>query len=374
MVVSDALVEGCAGAVGGCVATVATYPLMRMTTLQTLRVRDRANAAAIAAAASPKDAEAAAAPPPGADDKARSTLEQLRALAQAHGWRALFTGLSAALAGTTVSQGVYFYLYSLLRGAAVRRRGGAAGAADPRGAGLGVTESLLVASLAGMGNVLLTNPIWIVATRMQSHRHAERGGDVGAGGGPESACASSAPPPPGALAVARSVYAEFGPAGFWKGVAPSLAMVINPTIQYALYEWLAAGRARARRARRGAAADAARPSAAEVFALGALAKAGATVLTYPLLTVKTRMMAARRGDAGPAYGSLAEAVARIGREEGLAGYYRGVRPKLVQSVLAAALLFAAKEKIMDATRAALAGAALAAAAPSAAKGRGKGCA
>jgi adenine nucleotide transporter 17 len=371
MVVSDALVEGCAGAVGGCVATVATYPLMRMTTLQTLRVRDRANAAAAAAAAAPKDAEAAP-PPPGADDEARSTLEQLRALARAHGWRALFTGLSAALAGTTVSQGVYFYLYSLLRGAAVRRRGGAAGAADPRGAGLGVAESLLVASLAGMGNVLLTNPIWIVATRMQSHRHAERGGSGAAGssGGPESACASSAPPPPGALAVARSVYAEFGLAGFWKGVAPSLAMVINPTIQYALYEWLAAARARARRARRGgaaAAAVAARPSAAEVFALGALAKAGATVLTYPLLTVKTRMMAARRGDAGRAYGSLAEAVARIGREEGVIGYYRGVRPKLVQSVLAAALLFAAKEKISDATRAALAGAALAAAAPSAAK-------
>ncbi len=27
--------------------------------------------------------------------------------------------------------------------------------------------------------------------------------------------------------------------GFWKGVVPSLVMVINPTIQYVLYEWLA---------------------------------------------------------------------------------------------------------------------------------------
>lgn len=29
-------------------------------------------------------------------------------------------------------------------------------------------ESLLVAALAGMGNVLLTNPIWLIATRMQA--------------------------------------------------------------------------------------------------------------------------------------------------------------------------------------------------------------
>jgi hypothetical protein len=32
---------------------------------------------------------------------------------------------------------------------------------------IGVGPSLLVAFLAGCGNVLLTNPIWVVATRMQ---------------------------------------------------------------------------------------------------------------------------------------------------------------------------------------------------------------
>ena len=31
------------------------------------------------------------------------------------GWRGLFQGLQASLLGTAVSQGVYFYLYSLLR-------------------------------------------------------------------------------------------------------------------------------------------------------------------------------------------------------------------------------------------------------------------
>lgn len=39
----------------------------------------------------------------------------------------------------------------------------------------------------------------------------------------------------------------------------------------------------------------------------------------------------------------------------MAGYYRGLRTKIVQSMLAASLLFVCKEKITDATRAALLG-------------------
>ena len=39
---------------------------------------------------------------------------------------------------------------------------------------MGVGLSLVVAFLAGCGNVLLTNPIWVVATRMQAHEKEER--------------------------------------------------------------------------------------------------------------------------------------------------------------------------------------------------------
>jgi len=36
--------------------------------------------------------------------------------------------------------------------------------------------SLLVAFCAGCGNVVLTNPIWVVATRMQAHQKSSAGG------------------------------------------------------------------------------------------------------------------------------------------------------------------------------------------------------
>jgi hypothetical protein len=77
--------------------------------------------------------------------------------------------------GTTVSQGIYFYLYSLLRRLAVLRRAAAEAAAgggrillseaDIRGAHVTVAESLAVAALAGMGNVLLTK--WVQGGRLR---------------------------------------------------------------------------------------------------------------------------------------------------------------------------------------------------------------
>ncbi|KDD71669.1 hypothetical protein H632_c4593p0, partial [Helicosporidium sp. ATCC 50920] len=184
-------------------------------------------------------------------------------LVRTQGWSPLFRGLGANLAGTTVSQGVYFYLYSLLRGAAVRRRLGSR-ATDVRGSGVSVGESLLIAALAGAGNVLVTNPIWVIATRMQASRQAlgtrpsssspqgkgaaTTGAPVAAplseeGSGSDSAVCVIEPSGSqadrvSALGVARSVWSEYGLGGFWNGCAASLVMVVNPTTQYALYEWL----------------------------------------------------------------------------------------------------------------------------------------
>jgi solute carrier family 25 (peroxisomal adenine nucleotide transporter), member 17 len=61
-------------------------------------------------------------------------------------------------------------------------------------------------------------------------------------------------------------------------------MVVNPTIQYVLYEWSMNIWLRRRAATRGKAL----PSS-HVFVLSGLAKLGATLATYPLLVVKSRI-------------------------------------------------------------------------------------
>ena len=242
--------------------------------------------------------------------------------------RVLYSGLGASLFGTTVSQGVYFYFYSVLRGVAVKRRKRGA-----KGMELQVGESLAIASLAGMANVLLTNPIWMVATRMQTYRSLDTSHKkIGS---------------PNALSVIKSIFSEYGLGGFWNGVGASLIMVINPTIQYALYEWLMSVRARLAIRRKKKTRRSSRPSTLQVFLMSALAKAGATVLTYPMLTVKTRMMSARKEDADIQYASVLDAVRQILNKEGVAGYYRGMSTKITQSILGAAILLVCKEKMTD---------------------------
>jgi adenine nucleotide transporter 17 len=130
-----------------------------------------------------------------------------------------------------------------------------------------------------------------------------------------------------------------------------------------------AARLTARRARRVAAAASRAPwaaaakgsaglpklSAADVFAASALAKLGATLLTYPLLLVKQRLQAAgRHTRADRRYKGAIDAIFRIWREDGgLPAFYSGLRAKLAQSIAAAALLMAVKEEIAAAVQGAL---------------------
>lgn len=92
----------------------------------------------------------------------------------------------------------------------------------------------------------------------------------------------------GALSVTRQIYDEGGILGFWKGVVPTLLMVANPTVQYAIYEWL---KARLAEAKLRGKTTTKRPSysASDIFVMSALAKLGATVMTYPMQLVKSRL-------------------------------------------------------------------------------------
>jgi adenine nucleotide transporter 17 len=96
---------------------------------------------------------------------------------------------------------------------------------------------------------------------------------------------------------------------------------------------------------------------AGIFVLSSLAKVGATLATYPMLVVKSRLQAANADTHDSLrYTGVADALRRMWAAEGLAGLYRGMRVKLAQTVAAAALMMVLKEEIYEWTHAALAGA------------------
>lgn len=265
----SALVSGMSGAASGIIALVATYPLLTATTRQqtaTMMKREVDNV-------KPNNIKDDNAP----DDHSKVSIKAQNVVHHDTKWRSqsedrshadmqeneqskaqmeqllsLYDGLIPALLGTTASQGVYYYFYALLmnqamkiarRNALSKTKNGAIGASS---ISLSPISNLIVASLAGIVNVLLTNPIWLVVTRLQVLKDYTKNKISGRSLSLEEnkdqvnrlffQSAQERLLNSRLVLAIREVFAEGGLQGFWKGVFPSLIMVSNPAISYTIFE------------------------------------------------------------------------------------------------------------------------------------------
>lgn len=65
------------------------------------------------------------------------------------------------------------------------------------------------------------------------------------------------------------------------------------------------------------------------------------------------MQAARRGEGGERHASTMQLIAAIWRGDGVWGFFKGIRTKILQSIVAAALMFMVKERVYETTATAL---------------------
>lgn len=323
MPVSAAAAEGVSGAVGSVLALVSTYPLKTIYTYQALAEKST-------------DGTAAA---------AMSILDVI----QKYKLSGLYVGMEPNMIESAASSGVYFYLYSKLRHLVVahqakkRQQDGAQGG-DTRSSSIGVLASLLVATLAGAGNQLVTLPFSVIATRMQAQQKVKRDLADKNRNADAAAVVTSFP------GVANLVMSEAGLGGFWKGLLPSMILLANPAVQYMLYEQIL-GLLRTWKQRKADAAakegEEVKPvklSPLEVFMASALAKIGATFATYPLIVVKSRLQASGKAAGGGSV-STKDVMVRTWQSEGIAGFYSGLQAKLLQTALNAALMLMLKEQL-----------------------------
>ncbi len=163
-------------------------------------------------------------------------------------------------------------------------------------------ESMIAGAIAGSATVLITNPIWVVNTRMTA-RKAESTEQVLPGGEkPKKA--------PSTIGTLLSLFREEGLTALFAGVLPALVLVINPILQYTIFEQLKNTVEKRRRV-----------MPRDTFFLGAFGKLLATSITYPYITVKSRMHVASKD--GPK-DNIVQSLNRIIREEGWAGLYKGM--------------------------------------------------
>lgn len=280
---NDNVAHAIAGAGGGILSTVLTYPLITLSTRAQVESR-RADT---------------------------SFLEAVEGIVAREGVSGLYAGLDSAVFGIGVTNFVYYYWYEWTRAAFERRAAGAAG----RIAGqLTTLESILAGALAGSATVILTNPIWVINTRMTTRQRAVAKTDVEAGTAgakttteKDSSAATAKEKSATTVGTLLALLREEGPRALFAGVVPALVLVINPILQYTLFEQLKNAVQKRRPVTPGVA-----------FILGALGKLFATGITYPYITVKSRMHVAKDNKGG-----VTAALRRVIQDEGYAGLYKG---------------------------------------------------
>ncbi|TMW45895.1 hypothetical protein DOY81_009035, partial [Sarcophaga bullata] len=151
---------------------------------------------------------------------------------------------------------------------------------------------------------------------------------------------------PSLLSGLQYVAKTEGIKGLWSGTIPSLILVSNPSLQFMMYELLKRNYMKF--------SNRTEISSLGYFLIGAAAKAFATVLTYPLQLVQTKQRHRSKHVNCPSTSKQAPGNEEIGmiqmilniiRHQGFKGLFRGMEAKILQTVLTAALMFMAYEKI-----------------------------
>lgn len=112
----------------------------------------------------------------------------------------------------------------------------------------------------------------------------------------------------------RSRYKEGGVAAFYRGLAASVLLCINPAIYNTVFDQLKA-RVLARAQARAGPHKVVALSTVQAFVLGVIAKAIATLLTYPYIRAKMVMQASSRAQRAKAEESEAGEAERKGTDD-----------------------------------------------------------
>ncbi|KAK9458553.1 mitochondrial carrier domain-containing protein [Lipomyces oligophaga] len=312
---NDSVAQAVAGAGGGALAMVVTYPLITLST--------RAQIERNKSPSSQKSGQK------------QTIVSAASRIIQREGIGGLYSGIPTALFGISLTNFVYYYFYEGARAAFLHRnrlkntrKPGDRATSAFSSASMSALESMTAGALAGSVTVVLTNPIWVVNTRQT----VGTTGFTSKDGRKQST-----------IVLVRQMLVNEGPMAFFAGVMPALVLVLNPVLQYTIFERLRAM------------IQSRRPlKPLDFFVLGAIGKLIATIVTYPYITIKARMQVQKRSSlqsqpSEQIYSSTISALWSIIKNEGWSSLYAGIESKIVQSVLTSAFLFYFKEQLVVAS-------------------------
>lgn len=235
----------------------------------------------------------------------------MRHIFRIEGTRGLYRGMVPTLGSVVPSISIYFTLYNSIKGSLGCPSG------DPV---RDIASQSAAAGLASSATAAITNPLWLVKTRLQTkliHKDQVRSMST--------------------LQTFRAIIKEEGVRGLYKGLGASFLASTQAMVQFPIYEelkvLLVAGQGN----------STVKKTTVSYLAASAISASLACILTYPAEVVRARLQA--QGHAR-IYDGVWHAFKKILATEGASGLYRGLLTSLIKMTPAHAISFTAYEFIL----------------------------
>ncbi|KAJ3074506.1 hypothetical protein HDU98_011096 [Podochytrium sp. JEL0797] len=256
----------------------------------------------------------------------RGTLRTFNTIRSLDGTKGLYRGLTANLGGATLSWGLYFMWYDLIKTQMQNHLDSQSPDYDSTSSSsqhntsrLPASYHLAASALAGATTCLVTNPFWLIKTRMCADRASDPGAYSGLWDG------------------LKRMYRGEGVRGLYKGISMSLVGVSHGAVQFMAYEEMKKWR------------GGAKMTTTDIAVMSVTSKVIAMVVTYPYQVIRARIQN-QRVDSDGRYRTSFETIRRIHGGEGVGGFYKGVGPALIRVLPGTVLTFVVYETTIKAVK------------------------
>ncbi|XP_075585469.1 solute carrier family 25 member 32 isoform X2 [Dermatophagoides farinae] len=230
------------------------------------------------------------------------------------GVRGFYRGVTPNCWGAGTSWGLYFLFYN-----AIKSHMSNVGDIQMN---LNAGQHIVAASEAGIMTLVLTNPIWVVKTRLCLQY-----------GGMSENAVQPTKRYSGMLDALTKIYRFEGIRGLYRGFVPGIFGVSHGALQFMAYEELKRYYIEHYGLRREE-----RLGTAAYLGCAALSKLFAAIITYPYQVVRARLQ-----DQYANYNGVVDVIRRTWRLEGAKGFYKGIVPNLLRVTPACAITFVVYE-------------------------------
>lgn len=152
------------------------------------------------------------------------TMSLLRGILRHEGVAGIYQGWTPAVIGASVSWGGYFYFYEGLKRQLVAHKTGG-DSMRPASEVLTAVDNFCLACTAGGIMVAITNPIWLIKTRIQLQMK-------------KSSAKLNIKPYNGMLDAVLTIVREEGYLALYKGSGPAILLTSHGGVQFVVYEFL----------------------------------------------------------------------------------------------------------------------------------------